>query len=215
MKIRALISDVDQTLLDTYQFIYQAFVHAAQKYNLTPITHRQLQDHMGQKLESIYQSFYPKTNPHALAEAHRRFQEENLHLAIPFPNTIQTLQTLKNKGMKIAAVTTRSKRTSLKTLQLAGLIPYIDVVISMEDVPQGELKPHPRPILLALNMLGVPAKYAITLGDTTHDIEAGKRANTKTVGVTYGSLGEKIAQSKPDYVIDDIVEVPPIVGLSL
>lgn len=188
MKIQAVISDVDQTLLDTYQFI-----------------------HMGKPLEVIYHSFYPQINPADLAEAHRRFQENNLQLAVPFPNVLNTLQVLQNKGIKIAAVTTRSRRTSKKTLELTNLLPFVDELISMEDVPKGELKPHPKPILLALEKLQIPATHAITIGDTIHDIEAGKKAGTKTIGVIYGGHGKNILKSKPDYIIDNIEELLRII----
>ena len=90
-------------------------------------------------------------------------------------------------------------------------MPFIDTVISKEDVEHSELKPHPRPILLALKQLHVLPEHAIMIGDAKEDVEAGKRAGTKTIGVTYGSLGEKIKDSKPDYTVDYIADILPII----
>lgn len=210
-KIKAIVSDVDRTLLDTEQFIFQAFLYTLSKYSLPPITREELNVLMGKSLEVCYETFAPNLPNKDLTETHRLFQLQNLHLATPFPNTLSTLKRLHDQGVKIAAVTTRSRRTSEKTLQLAGLMPYLTTVISQEDIPPTELKPHPRPILLALERMTITPSDAIMIGDANEDIEAGKRAGTKTIGVTYGSLGKLISESRPDYTIDDIAELTNIV----
>jgi phosphoglycolate phosphatase len=65
--------------------------------------------------------------------------------------------------------------------------------------------------LLALERLNVHSTHAITIGDAKEDIEAGKRAKTKTIGVTYGSSGENIRESNPNYTVDSIAEIVPII----
>jgi pyrophosphatase PpaX len=208
--IEALISDVDRTLLDTEDFIYQAFSHTLKKYNLPPVTQAKLNPLMGKPLEECYKILAPDLDSDKLCNTHRSFQEKNLHLAKPFPNTIPTLKKLKKMGIKIAAVTTRSNRTSHDTLKVSGILPYIDVVISKEDLHPGELKPHPRPVLLALEKLKVKASDAFMMGDALEDIASGKNAGTKTIGVTYGSAGSMINKGHPDYIINDISEVVTI-----
>jgi len=48
------------------------------------------------------------------------------------------------------------------------------------------------------------------IGDTEADILAGKKAKVMTIGVSYGFHGSHIAGSKPDYIIDDIADIIPI-----
>lgn len=209
---KAIVFDVDHTLLDTHQFIYQGYIHTLNKYNLPLSLLDDINSYMGTGLEKIYETLAPHISTAELTETHRRFQENNLHLAIPFPNTAQTLQQLKKLGIRIAAATSRSKRTSEKTLELTGIHHYIETIISEEDVPNGELKPHPRPVLLALERLQIGVQDAVMVGDSHADITAGKRAGTKTVGVTYGSLGAKIKESNPDYLINDIADIVSIIN---
>ena len=135
------------------------------------------------------------------------------HLSTLFPNTKNTLDKIKETGIKTAAITTRSQRTSVHTLELAHIKDKIDVVISGED---GEKhKPHPEPLLRALRQLRVEPEKAVMVGDTDVDILAGKNARTKTIGVTYGFHGKRIIESNPDYVVDDISEIIPIILVQL
>ena len=49
------------------------------------------------------------------------------------------------------------------------------------------------------------------VGDTEADILAGKSAGTKTIGVSYGFHGAKIAESYPDFVVEDITAIISII----
>jgi pyrophosphatase PpaX len=68
-------------------------------------------------------------------------------------------------------------------------------------------KPDPEGIFLALNNLGIRSKNVIMIGDTAPDIEAGKNAGVKTIGVTYGFYGRKVTECNPDYVINNFSEI--------
>ena len=208
-KIDAALFDVDGTLLNTAEFVYQAFVYTFQTHGLTWRSTAEIAAVMGKSLEECYRPFSASEEISELCETHRSFQAENLHLSVPFPNTQDTLKRLKGAGVKIAAVTTRSKRTSIKTLELAGITGYFDAIISGEDAEHP--KPHPEPLFKALQQLEVRPEKAVMIGDTEADILAGKNAEVKTIGVSYGFHGFHIAGSKPDFIIDDIADIIPII----
>ncbi len=201
-EIQAILFDIDGTLLDTTEFIFQAYEHTLQLYNLPVFPREKLSNVMGQSLESIYQRLAPQYTPELLCEVHRTFQEAHLDLSFPFEGVEEILRTLHKNKIKMAAITTRSRRTSAKTLEGAGIAHYFDVIISGEDVKK--IKPDPEPLLLALRKLHVKPQNAVMIGDTDADILAGKNAGTHTIGVTYGFQGEKITQSNPDYVVRDL-----------
>lgn len=212
-EIKAVLFDVDGTLLNTKEFIYQAYEYTFRLHNLPEIPRDELDRMMGKSLEDCYKHFAPSYDISSLCNTHRIFQTENLNLSVPFPNTKGTLDKIKEAGLKTAAITTRSQRTSVHTLELARIKDKIDVVISGED--RGKHKPHPEPLLKALKQLGVRPEKAIMVGDTDVDILAGKNAKTKTIGVTYGFHGKRIVESNPDYVIDDIADIIPIILVQL
>lgn len=212
-KIEAVLFDIDGTLLNTAEFVYQACEFTFRAHRLPMRSRDEMALVMGKPLEECYRHLSPDGDAYQLCETHRSFQAENLHLSAPFCNTLETLRRLKEAGIKIAAITTRSKRTSIKTLEAGGIANYFEVVISGEDIQHP--KPHSEPLLKALQQLKIMPEKAVMVGDTDADILAGKSAGTKTIGVSYGFLGPRIADSNPDFLVSDIADVVPIILLDM
>ena len=207
-KILATLFDIDGTLLDTADFVIQAFVHTFQIHGLPQKSTDEIAALMGKPLEEMYRHFSASEDVSGLCETHRSFQVEHLHLSVPFTNTQETLRRLRDAGVKIAAITTRSRRTSIKTLEMGCILGYFDAIISGEDVEH--LKPHPEPLFKALQQLDIRPANAVMIGDTEVDILAGRNAKVMTIGVSYGFQGHHIAGSEPDFIIEDIADLIPI-----
>lgn len=203
--IEAVLFDIDGTLLDTTDLILRCYEHTISAHKLSHKTREDISVIFGKPLEACYQLLFPNEDIAKLSETHLSFQEKNLHLSTPFVNARKTLDNLHNRGFKIAGVTTRSKRTSIKSLEVNDIASYFDIVISREDVTNP--KPHPESLLKVLKYFNVSPKHAIMVGDTHVDIRAGKNAKTKTIGVTYGPLGGNVREEDPDYVVSDISEI--------
>ena len=203
--IRAVLFYIDGTLLDTFDFIYGTFdVHG-----IVRLSREEISQLMGRTLEDVYATMAPGHDAVALAETHRQFQEQNVKLAKLFPNTVMVLNALKKQGFKLAAITTRSNRTSILSLEQNGIAGYLDVVVSSEDVVRH--KPDPEPIFKALHDLDLSPSDAIMVGDTSADVMAGKNAGTKTAAALYGFGGEALITLKPDYAVRNIMELLDIV----
>lgn len=200
--LRAVLFDVDGTLLDTTEFIYGGFDHTLAAHGYPEVERTAYARVMGAPLGDCYAALAPGCDPELLCETHRTWQTGNLHLSVPFPDAAAVLHRLTVAGLRLAAITSRSRRTSVHTLELAGLAPFLDLVLSFEDVHA--IKPDPAPLLLALERLGVPPIAAVMVGDTDADILAGHAAGVRTVGVTYGFHGPEVAAARPDATIDSL-----------
>jgi len=203
--IKTVLFDIDGTLLDTSEFILQAFEYSLKLNGITEIERKHIVERLGPSLFEMYKLLTPNINTELLVKTHRDFQNENLHLSKAFPGADETLEALKDMELKIAAVTTRSNQNSIHTLELAGIKKYFDMIISFEDVKKP--KPDPEGILKVLDTFKLKPEHAIMVGDTSVDIEAGKNAGTVTVGITHGMKGEDVKKSKPDYLISSIPEL--------
>ena len=209
-RFAAALFDVDGTLLDSTDYVIGAMEHVLRLYGRTPPPRQQIGVVLGPALADCYRVLAPDLNPAPLVTAHRAWQKERVQTMTihPYPHAIETLRTLQNAGVRCAAVTARSKVSSLGTLENAGLAGLLEFVISAEDAPR--TKPHPDPLFMALERMRLTPRQAVFVGDTEADIVAGRAAGMVTVGVTYGFFGEALAAAKPDHLIGDIAELTPL-----
>jgi pyrophosphatase PpaX len=203
--LTTILFDVDGTLLDTKEFILRSFEHTFAAHNLTHLSREDAYTVMGKPLEECYQTIAPALDFVLLCKTHRMFQENNLSLVKPFKNTLATLMRLKEQGIKLAAVSTR-KQTGLNSLELSGISPFLDTVITGDYVTH--FKPPPEGLFMALERLESAPGEALMVGDTEADILAGKQANTGTAAATYGFASKELLHKhEPDYMLNDIADV--------
>ncbi|MCC6418908.1 MAG: HAD family hydrolase [Gemmataceae bacterium] len=208
--LHTVLFDVDGTLLDTREFIFAAFEAVCRAERIGFPGRNVLAARMGEPLETIYARL-GAADAARCCDRHRAFQLENLHLASPFPGVAESLGRLCHAGIALAAVTTRSCRTSLVTLEQAGIASLFGAVVSAEDAPA--LKPDPAPLRAALTRLGRPAVGAAMVGDTVADMLAGRALGLFTLGVTYGFHGEGVRSGSPDAVVHEVAAIPGALGV--
>ena len=206
--IKAALFDIDGTLLNSDDFIYLAFDHVLKTNNYPVIPREEMAKLMGLELEYIFSQFAPGSDTKTLSQALIDFQKENLHLIHPFPNAKAVLQTLQQARIRIAAITSRPKATTQASLKMAGIFPFFEIVYTLDELTNP--KPDPEAIHKALSQFNVDTSEAVMIGDTQTDIKTGKNAGVITIGATYGMHGDKVKESNPDYLIDDLKDLLPI-----
>ena len=205
--IDAILLDIDGTLLDTERYILSAFRHAAGQHGLQLPPDSHMTANIGRPLDRIYAELGAKAaDIPQVIETHRIFQEENLHLVGAYLGADLALGALRSYGFALGAVTSRSRRTSSASLKHAGIGDHFSVIISAEDA--SALKPDPAPLRAALSSLGFLADAAIMVGDTVHDIEAGKALGMRTIGASYGFGGAAMIDAGPTLTISSVRDLP-------
>lgn len=208
--IGSVLFDVDGTLLDTTEFILSAYEHALGVLGLPVPDCETLSRTVGIPLDENYDNLAPGQTEKAM-ELHRAYQRDRVNLAPAFPGTVEVLTALKDAGIPVAAVTSRSNRTSVKTLEAAKIDHLLGAIVSAEDAPA--LKPDPAPLRRAHELLGSPDGPVVMVGDAHQDIEAGKAFSATTVAATYGFHGRAVLDTDPDYVIDTISDLPAVLDI--
>jgi pyrophosphatase PpaX len=210
--ISAVLFDIDGTLLDTSEYIIQAFEHTLTQEGFDDAAQdrRKIQSIIGLPLMECYKTLTTSSDERSkhMASIHHEFQKEKLDLVVPFAGTRKSLETLKKAGLKIAACTTRSNKSMHSTLEHARIMDYFDVIICPEDTANH--KPHPEPLLKALQVVDVLPQHAVMVGDSVVDIQAGKNAGTQTVRATYGINTDHLHNPEPDAFIDSIEALLPL-----
>ena len=126
-----------------------------------------------------------------------------------FPAVADTLGALHAKGLPLALVTNKPTPIVAPILASRDIAKYF---IGGDDVKNK--KPHPEPLLLVAEKLGLAPAELLFVGDSRNDIQAAKAAGCSSIGLTYGyNYGEPISLSEPDYIFDQFNELLPAFGL--
>ncbi len=129
-----------------------------------------------------------------------------------FPAVADTLGALHAQGLPLALVTNKPTPFVAPILESLDIAKYFTVVIGGDDVKNK--KPHPEPLLLVAEKLGLAPAELLFVGDSRNDIQAAKAAGCYSIGLTYGyNYGEPISLSEPDDIFDQFNELLPALGL--
>lgn len=131
-----------------------------------------------------------------------------------FPSVRQVMETLREKGIKIAFNTGYSRPVAEKILQKVGVKEYVDIdrLMTSSDVDRG--RPAPDMILKICTELNISPDQVVKIGDSAIDIEEGKAAKVKfAIGITTGAQTRAMMEAaEPDYILDDMLELVPFIG---
>jgi HAD superfamily hydrolase (TIGR01509 family) len=112
-------------------------------------------------------------------------QDRTLRIAAQkcFPNVSHQIliSRLKHSGFKVGLVTNSIRKSTEFMLEYAGLLHFMDVVITNEDVAQG--KPNPDGYILAMSKLGVSPSETLVVEDGEYGIMAAESAGIEVIKV--------------------------------
>lgn len=123
-----------------------------------------------------------------------------------FPGVREALVALRDRGLILAVITNKPYAFIAPILDALGLDSYFDYAVGGDSLPQK--KPDPAPLLHVAERFSIPPQACLMVGDSRHDIEAGRRAGFRTLAVPYGyNHGEPVADSRPDYLVESLAEL--------
>ncbi|MGV3464619.1 MAG: pyrophosphatase PpaX [Heyndrickxia sp.] len=209
--ITTILFDLDGTLIDTNELIIASFLHTLNHYYPGKYTREDVLPFIGPSLKETFSSI----DPDKVDEMIEKYRTHNLAhhdlLVKEFEGVFETVKTLKEKGYKLAIVSTKTSSTVRKGLRLTNLESFFDIIIAIDDVEN--VKPHPEPIEKALRLLCSKPQEAIMVGDNYHDILGAKNAGTLSAGVAWSAKGRAYIESyEPDYILDNMRDLLNIVG---
>jgi pyrophosphatase PpaX len=212
-RIRAVLYDFDGTLADSTDLIMRSYRHTMGTHLGHVPPDEEWLSGFGMTLETQLARFARhQAEAAAMLDTYRGFQD-TIHdeLLRPFPGAAETVAELERRGYRLAIVTSKHRRSALRGMELCGIVSHFDVIVTPEDVRQP--KPHPEPVLFALEKLGVAPDEALFVGDSPHDIAAGQAAGTRTAGVLWGPFPrEALERARPDAFLETQGDVLRVLG---
>jgi len=104
-----------------------------------------------------------------------------------FPGIPALLDQIERRSLRWGIVTNKAERFTFPLLRALGLTERAQCIICGDTTPNP--KPHPAPLLAAAEMLGVPPRQCVYVGDDERDVQAGHGAGMPVVVARYGYLG--------------------------
>ena len=201
----ALLFDLDGTLVNSIELIVRSARHAFEGFPGRAPTDEEWRAGIGRPLMTMIRHFAPDEAEALRVQArYRAYQlEHHDRLVHAYEGIVPLVVALAAAGHPMALVTSKADWLARRALQHVGLAGAIPVVVGCDSCVQH--KPHPEPVARALALLGVGSGDALFVGDSPHDVEAGRAAGVLTVGVTWGAFTPaELRASGADVVVDDV-----------
>ena len=206
---RALLFDLDGTLVDTEELILTSFRYATSSVLGSSPPDEVMRNMIGIPLR--YQM--RKINEEHAEEMLLAYREHNsrIHdeLIKEFPGTAATLAKLAAAGYRLAVVTSKMSESAQRDLRVFGLEGFFEFVQGSDKTDQH--KPNPEPLLFAAETLGLSPEQCAYIGDSPYDMQAARAAGMLAVAALWGMFSrESLLEAGAQHELTRIEELPEL-----
>lgn len=211
MGTRAILFDLDGTLIDSIELILSSYHHTMLKHRGSIPPDEIWLSGLGTPLRRQLQKFTDDpAELDAMAETYRLHNlEHHDRLVRAYPGTVDAVRQLKERGALLAVVTSKLREGALRGLHRCGFDGLFETLVCADEVQRP--KPHPEPVIKAVTLLGVEPSQATFVGDSRHDLVAGKAAGVTTAAALWGPFDRPaLATGAPDLWLQTPAQLPAL-----
>lgn len=188
MKYKAVIFDLDGTILDTLDDLTNALNYCLKKHALQVRSKNEVRGFVGNGIHLLIERAVPKNTTEEIIEAVYRdfiiFYQEHCHdLTKPYDGIAELLQQLRKDGYKTAVVSNKAD-SAVKALCDEYFEGLFDTAVGEKS--NVRKKPAPDSVNAVLKQLGVEKEEAVYIGDSEVDIQTAENAGMDCILVTWG-----------------------------
>lgn len=211
--IKNILFDFDGTLVDSAPGIVKTMEQTFLRMNIAVPSEFDMRATIGLPLQKALQLLGKLNEKDAIraTEIYRElFPIYEVNYVKVFPSVLDVLKRLKDKGIRMAIVTSRDRTSYELIAEKRGLSMMFETIVTGADgiIP----KPAPDMVHVLLNRMNISANETLVVGDTTFDIMMGNTAQCRTCAVTYGNHDENtLRNAQPTYVINSFSELLNII----
>lgn len=188
MALKAVLLDMDGTLLDSNSFHAESWVRTLNHFGFAA-TFEAVVKQIGKGGEYLLPVFVPEDKLKSMekeinAYRKRLFHREYIDRIVPFADARRLLEMMRARGLRLVVATSGEKDDLEVFKTLLKIHDLVEEDVTADDAERP--KPEPDIFQAALKTLQVDASEVLALGDTPWDVEAAKKAGVRTVAVQSG-----------------------------
>jgi len=212
MTSKLVVWDVDGTLVDSRQTIFDSMRTGFAAAGLPPLTYEAVRQVVGLGLMEGVGVLLPDAAPEVrvrVAEAYKAAFGAKVaqpgYIEPLYDGAAETLDRLRAAGWKIAMATGKSRRGVETIIRMHD---WADLFDSTHCADDGPGKPDPAMVLEAMKALQADPAHTIVVGDTAHDMRMARAAGACAQGVSWGfHTAEEVQEGGADHVAHDFAEL--------
>ncbi len=184
MSFDTFLFDLDGTLVDSARDLATAVNRLRAELGLPPLDLNTVRSYVGNGARVLLTRALPADafSPERLQRFLHLYGEHLTDTTVVYPGIREFLT--RHRGDRLAVVTNKPLNFARELLRRLDLFALFPLVLGAESA--AEKKPHPAPVLLALEQLGSRPEQAVMIGDHHTDLRAGRAAGVKTCFCAWG-----------------------------
>lgn len=186
MTYKAVIFDLDGTLLDTTEGVVEAVKRTIEDNNLNMPDEAEIKKFVGPPMQKSMKEQFDLDDDRALSLANEfrtNYKNHSLFQAQLYDGIIELLRELKEKGYKIAVATNKSHQNAVDLLKKFAIDEYCDFMMGSDL--EGKLSKTDI-LNTCIDKLEIEKKDAVLIGDSIFDLKGAELSGVDFIAVTYG-----------------------------
>lgn len=189
MKFKAVLFDLDGTLVNSLIDIADSINKVLQERNFPTHSYEMINDFIGSGLRNLVTKALPETHKdEATIESvfqamMTNYRENCTNKTYAYDGIIELLDELKSRNIKLAVLSNKADELT-KKIGLTLFPDYFEIVMGLKS--EATKKPNPSGAIEISNDLGISPEEILYVGDSGIDMQTAKNANIYAVGVLWG-----------------------------
>lgn len=212
LRYRAVLFDLDGTLVDSYTALTEAVNHARRTHGLHELSSVRIREFVGDGVERLLQRAFERPDiPRTVIDAFEsRYDEVCCEESKVLADVDATLDKLHELGVAMAVCTNKPTVFSRKILDFLGLSRYFAAIVGPDLA--GARKPDRQHLDVTLRSVNCAREETLFVGDMPIDVRAARNSGMDVAVVPTGSATvEQLVASAPDYFVERFGDLLKIV----
>jgi phosphoglycolate phosphatase len=212
-KLKAVIFDLDGTLVDAYKAVEQSMNYALKQGGFPTVPALTIKRSVGWGDKHLIEQFVGLEHAPRVLNVYRKHHKTSLATGVKFlPGAKKLLDELKEQGYILAIASNRPTRFSRIILRVLNIQEHFDYVLCADKIKRP--KPYPDILKQILSKYKLKNHEALFVGDMTIDVQTGNSAMVRTAAVLTGSsTRQDIEALKPFAIIPRLSGLKNIIKL--